>query len=117
MAATWRPIRTTLDGVEPFEPHLSLLTALGVGLLIGLEREQAKPDIGGASIGGIRTYPIFALLGAVSMMLAPASPWLPLVSLAGVITLLGISYAGDVRKDLDHGLTTESSVLATFLLG
>ena len=73
MAATWPPIRTTLADVEPFEPHLSLLTALAVGLLIGLEREQAKADTGGASIGGVRTYPIFALIGAVSTMLANAS--------------------------------------------
>ena len=42
MAATWPPIRTTLAAVEPFEPHLSLATALAVGLLIGLER-----DVGG----------------------------------------------------------------------
>ncbi len=103
--------------MEPFEPHLSLLTALAVGLLIGLEREQAKADIGGAAIGGVRTYPIIALLGAVSAMLESTSMWLPLVALGGVITLLAISYAGDVRNGRDHGLTTETSVLATFLFG
>lgn len=103
--------------MEPFEPHLSLLTALAVGLLIGLEREQVKQETGGAPLGGIRTYPIFALVGALSTMLAPASMWLPLVALGGVITLLGIAYAGDVRNGRDHGLTTESSVLVTFLLG
>jgi uncharacterized membrane protein (DUF4010 family) len=103
--------------VEPFEPHLSLLTALAVGLLIGLEREQVKADTGGAAIGGIRTYPIFALIGALSTMLESSSMWLPLVALGGVITLLAISYAGDVRKGSEHGMTTEASVLATFLLG
>ncbi|HEY5944983.1 MAG TPA: MgtC/SapB family protein [Kofleriaceae bacterium] len=103
--------------MEPFEPHLSLLTALAVGLLIGLEREQAKQDIGHASIGGVRTYPIFALTGALAMMLETASMWLPLVALAGVVTLLAISYAGDVRKGADHGLTTETSVVATYLIG
>jgi uncharacterized membrane protein (DUF4010 family) len=117
VAATWRSIRTTLDDVEPFEPHLSLLAALAVGLLIGLEREQVKTETGGGAIGGIRTYPIFALIGALSTMLENASMWLPLVALAGVITLLAISYAGDVRNGAEHGLTTEASVLATFLLG
>jgi uncharacterized membrane protein (DUF4010 family) len=103
--------------VEPFEPHLSLATAVAVGLLIGLEREQSKPTTGGAAFAGIRTYPLFALTGGVSVLLAPASPWLPLVALAGVIALVGISYAGDVRKGNDHGVTTEISAIATFLLG
>lgn len=116
--------------MEPFEPHLSLLTALGVGLLVGLEREQAKHDIHPESpspmghvhlrsttLGGARTYPIFALVGALATMLEPASMWLPLVALAGLITLLAISYAGDVRKGSDHGLTTEASAVATYLLG
>ena len=103
--------------MERFEPHLSLLTALAVGLLIGLEREQSKPTSGSAQIGGIRTYPIFALIGALSTMLAPASGWLPLVALGGMITFVAIAYASDVRKGSDHGLTTEVSVVATFLLG
>lgn len=103
--------------MEPFEPHLSLLTALAVGLLVGLEREQAKPTIGGAAFAGIRTYPIFALVGALSMMLSRASMWLPLVALGGMIALVAISYAADVRKGGDHGMTTEASIVATYLLG
>ncbi len=103
--------------MEPFEPHLSLLTALAVGLLVGLEREQAKAEIGGATLGGIRTYPIFAMIGALAMMLETASMWLPLVALGAVVTFLAISYAGDVRKGADHGLTTETSALATYLFG
>jgi uncharacterized membrane protein (DUF4010 family) len=117
MAATSPPIRTTLAAVEPFEPHLSLATALAVGLLIGLEREQSKASSGSAPIGGIRTYPIFALIGAVSMLLAPASGWMPLIALGGVVVFVGIAYASDVRKGTDHGLTTEVSVVATYLLG
>lgn len=103
--------------MEPFEPHLSLLTALAVGLLIGLEREQAKTASGSAQIGGIRTYPIFALIGALAMMLAPASGWLPLVALVGIVVFVAIVYAHDVRSGNDHGLTTEVSVIATYLLG
>jgi uncharacterized membrane protein (DUF4010 family) len=118
-AATWPGIRTTLAGVEPFEPHLALLTALAVGILIGLEREQVKAnDVGaGAAFAGIRTYPIFALIGAVSMLLMPASPWIPLVALLGVIALVGVHYAFDIRRDHEHGVTTEAAVIMTFLLG
>lgn len=103
--------------MEPFEPHLSLLTALAVGLLIGLEREQVKDTHGGSAFAGIRTYPIIALTGALAMILEPGSMWLPLVVLAGIIVLVAISYAADVRAGRDHGLTTEASILATYLLG
>jgi len=103
--------------VQPFEPHLSLLAALAVGLLIGLEREQAKPNSGSAPIGGIRTYPIFSLVGALSTLLAATIPRLPLVALLGVFALVSIAYTSDVRAGPDHGMTTEISVVATFLLG
>jgi uncharacterized membrane protein (DUF4010 family) len=103
--------------VEPYETHIALATALAVGLLVGLEREQTKPDRPGASLGGVRTYPIIALIGALATMLEPASMWLPLIALGGVFALVALSYASDVRRDRDHGATTEVSVIATYLLG
>ena len=39
------------------------------------------------------------------------------VALGGVIALVAISYAGEVRRDGDHGMTTEASVVAVYLLG
>jgi len=104
-------------GVEPYETHLALATALGVGLLVGLEREQTKPERGGSQLGGVRTYPIFALVGALATLLEPASMWLPLVALLGVFGLVAVSYAADVKRDADHGMTTEISVIAVYLLG
>ena len=116
--------------MEAYENHLSLATALAVGLLIGLEREQSKEEhaasaleagakVGTRSLGGVRTYPIFALVGALAMKLEPASMWLQLVALAGVIALVVVSYAADVRSGAnpDHGVTTEASIIATYLLG
>lgn len=103
--------------MEPYETHIALATALAVGLLVGLEREQSKPDRPGSSLGGVRTYPIIALVGALATMLEPASMWLPLIALAGVFALVAISYASDVRRDRDHGATSEISVIATYLLG
>ena len=106
--------------VEPYEEHFALGTAVAVGLLIGLEREQTRPEQGeqGASLfAGVRTYPIIALIGGLATMLEAASMWLPLIALAGVIALVAISYANDVKAGRDHGVTTEASVIATYLLG
>ncbi len=106
--------------VESYENHIALATALAVGLLIGLERQQSRDDRKGSSIAGVRTYPIFALVGALATLLEPASMWLPLIALLGVFALVAISYAADVRRSTegeDHGVTTEISVIATYLLG
>jgi uncharacterized membrane protein (DUF4010 family) len=103
--------------VETYETHLGLATAVAVGLLIGLEREQSRPDRPGSSFAGIRTYPIFALIGGLATILEPASMWLPLIALSGVIALVAISYAANVRTHHDHGVTSEASVLVTYLLG
>jgi len=43
--------------------------------------------------------------------------WLPLVALLGVFSLVAISYAADVRRDREHGMTTEISVIGTYLIG
>ncbi len=105
--------------MESYQAHLGLATAIAVGLLIGLEREQSRPegDEGKTLLGGIRTYPIFALVGGLATILAPESTWIPLVALAGVVVLVAISYADSVHKYGQHGVATEVSVIATFLLG
>ena len=103
--------------MEPYETQLALATALAVGLLIGLEREQTKAERGASQLGGVRTYPIVALTGALATLLERTSMWVPLVALAGLFALVAISYAGNIKRDQDHGMTTEVSVISTYLLG
>jgi uncharacterized membrane protein (DUF4010 family) len=106
--------------MDTYEPFVAVGIALAAGLLIGLEREQSQgPDADqGSFIGGVRTYPLFALLGAVSVLLGRGlSMWLPVFAFIGLLTLVGISYADDVKKERDRGLTSEASILMTFLLG
>ena len=61
-----------MDELGSFDNPLILgfLVALGVGLLIGLERERRKGSGPGRGAAGIRTFTIVALSGAV----AAASP-------------------------------------------
>lgn len=107
--------------MEGFEPFGSLGVALVVGVLIGFEREQSAPDDPEerhAFVGGARTYPLVALTGALSMLLArqagPAVLWLAFV---GIFAFLMIAYADVVRRDRDRGLTSEIAFIVTFLLG
>nr|WP_255291582.1 MgtC/SapB family protein [Natrinema sp. CBA1119] len=47
---------------------LRLLIAFGIGALIGLEREQAES---GGTFAGSRTFPLFALIGAIVQAFFP----------------------------------------------
>lgn len=104
--------------MERYEPFASLGLALLAGLLVGLEREQSKPkDEHRGFLGGIRTYPILALIGAVTVLLAPTlGPWPLLVAGLGLLVLVAVSYWRD--SGLGHGgITSELSALLTLLLG
>ncbi len=93
-------------------------TAIGIGLFIGLEREQhenlAQPTPHEALMG-VRTFALLSLFGWLAGLFAPSNPWLPvaaLVVVGGLVTVAIVSPFGAGR-----GLTTEVAALATFLLG
>lgn len=103
-----------------YEPLVSLGLALAVGLLIGFEREQSATADGGppAYVGGARTYPLVALVAAVASLLSrPFGVGVLLVAFAGLCAFLVIAYLDNVRREHDHGLTSEVAVILTFLLG
>jgi uncharacterized membrane protein (DUF4010 family) len=105
--------------VEDYEPFVSIALALGVGLLIGLQRQQsASQENTKGLLGGARTFPLFALAGALSMLVSrQAGTWVVGLAFAGLSVPIVIAYADDVRKEKDRGLTTEVSFVLTFLLG
>ncbi len=90
---------------------LSLSSALGLGLLVGLVRERAHAD-GPLAIAGLRTHALLALAGAVATLLGGGA--LP-VLLAAVAVLAALAYRA-TRAD-DPGLTGEVTLLLTTLLG
>ena len=106
--------------MDNYEPFLSLGLALASGFIIGQEREHSAPDPREEEsfIGGSRTYPLVSLSGAVAALVSrEQGPWVLLAAFAAVVGLLVVSYAGDVRKGLSHGLTSEVALLLSFLLG
>ncbi len=107
-----RARRGKMDGSMVSSPWFGFAVALGIGLLIGLERERSKGSGAQRRAAGIRTFALAALLGAVAGHLG--GELLALVML-GVVGLAGLSYWRD-RSD-DPGLTTEVGLLATPLLG
>lgn len=86
---------------------LGLSVALGIGLLIGAERERRNGADPSRSAAGIRTFSVAALLGAVGVLLGS-------VELLALVTLTvgaGVLVAYKRTRDLDPGLTTEFTLI------
>lgn len=90
-----------------------LAEALGIGLLIGAEREQRVSQSEVKASAGIRTFAVSALLGAVAQM----SGGVPLlaVTVIGIVLLAGLAYWRGNPENV--GLTTEIALMMTVLLG
>ncbi len=91
---------------------LNLAVALGIGLLIGAERERSKGTGPDRSSAGIRTFTITSLLGAVSFSL---NFWLLVVSIFCVMVFTAVAYFN--KRSQDPGLTTEITLVFTVILG
>jgi uncharacterized membrane protein (DUF4010 family) len=95
------------------ESWIRLAASLGIGLLIGLERERNP-----AGKAGARTFALVALLGTLSVMVADAAQaaWTVPVGLASVSAMLIVAYAR-VAPGEDPGTTTVAAAAVCFLLG
>lgn len=91
---------------------LNFAVALGIGLIIGTDRERNKSGHENNAIAGIRTFTIAALLGATSFMV---SIWLHIATLMAVVIF--VSVTNFANKDKVPGLTTAVSLLLTVILG
>ncbi|WP_064747010.1 MgtC/SapB family protein [Lysobacter antibioticus] len=91
---------------------VGLGVALGVGLLVGLERERAHRGRAARQPAGIRSFALSALIGATSMQLGDVG-----LLVAGA-TLGALVVAGYLStREHDPGLATEAAWLLTFLIG
>lgn len=109
----------SLYPTDPWSQSLtSMGVALGVGLLVGLEREQFQSKAELRRFGGIRTFGLLSLAGAVGGTLEPdLGWWMP--ALIGL--LVGITLVGSLFFDRDdeeaRGYTTVMAGLVVHFLG
>jgi uncharacterized membrane protein (DUF4010 family) len=97
-----------------FDPRLGgFAVALGVGLLVGAERERRKGTGPARKPAGIRTFAAAAIAGAVAMALGRGM--LVAAVALGFAVLAAAAYRR--ARDDDPGLTTEVALVLTALLG
>ena len=99
------------------DPHLALrfAVAIGLGMLLGLERERSKSEEGGL---GVRTFSLIALAGAVAGYLDEnlgMSGFALILFVAVVAIIVSLYWVTAMRGDT--GVTTETSALLCFTLG
>jgi uncharacterized membrane protein (DUF4010 family) len=97
-----------------------LASALIIGALVGIERERSKALSGNVGIGGVRTFILFALIGAVASWLSQelGSAWVFVAALGAVGALAVAGYVVQARvKPNAIGLTTETAAIGVCLLG
>ena len=95
------------------EPLLTLAVALGIGLLLGAERERRKGRGPSREAAGVRTFALVALLGGLAAQVggeAVVAAALLFVGAAAIVSYL------DTDRD-DPGMTTEVALVVAFLLG
>ncbi len=94
--------------------------ALAIGALVGLEREKKKEIEGDIGVGGLRTFILIAMTGAVGGWLTQVlgSPWILIAALLAVALGVVAGYAiQGLRNPRFYGMTTEVAAVVVCLLG
>lgn len=87
---------------------LKMAVAVGIGMLVGLEREWSNKDV------GIRTFAIVSMLG---MLAAIISQQIAITSLIGVFLLVIAMNGRSIITTRSLEITTSAALMATYLLG
>src|SRR5947208_2607225 len=92
----------------------SLGISLGLGLLVGLQRERTD-----AGFAGFRTFPLVTVLGTVCGLLGRSfGGW---IMAAGLVSLSGLMIVANIKEQskgqVDPGMTTEAAMLLMFGVG
>ncbi len=95
-------------------PLEAFATALGIGLLIGMERER-RPD----SAAGLRTFALVSMLGCLFALLGEKTggPWLLAVGLLVVSVTMVASNFSTQQEEQYRGFTSEAAIVITYGLG
>src|SRR5690606_7628491 len=88
-----------------------MLSALGCGLLIGLERERHKNNNNEQSFAGLRSFTITALLGASCFLLRLY------IGVIGAVAVSLFCVYSLFQQKQDIGSTTELAFLMTYIIG
>jgi len=116
------PARPRSGRSAPCLYHLPVLThaiealglAVGLGLLVGLQRERAD-----SRLAGLRTFPLITVFGVLCALLSQTfGGWVFAGSFAALAAVVVIGNLMAARREQYHpGITTEIAILVMFAVG
>ena len=95
----------------------SLLIALALGFLIGLQRNISFNEENIKSFAGSRTFALISLIGYISVVLSKYFSFLIYVTFFGVFLLITSAYLVKIIKYQKQGSTTHFAAILAFLIG
>lgn len=95
------------SGHYPASPiALRMAVAIGIGMLVGMEREWSNKDV------GVRSFAIVALLGMLASVL---SSNIVIASLIGVLLLVAAMNTRSILTDRSLEITTSAALIVNYL--
>jgi uncharacterized membrane protein (DUF4010 family) len=92
--------------------------SLGLGLLVGLQRERSE-----SRLGGLRTFPLVTIFGTITALIAQAvTGWVIAAGLVSLAVMILIGNLGAMHHDASgttdrSGVTTEIAMLVMYSIG
>lgn len=110
-------IETENFQITQTEFYIRILLTLGIGFVIGLEREHASLSRQEEIFAGLRTFVMVSLMGFLCMMLSVLfSYWILIAGLLGLSAIVSVSYWISASRG-QLGGTTELTTFLVFILG
>ncbi|MEK7672677.1 MAG: MgtC/SapB family protein [Patescibacteria group bacterium] len=91
--------------------------AVALASLIGLEREHRNQLNNSQNFGGVRTFTLIGLFGALSYVFSRYVPALFLIFTIGFLVLIIVAYVITNRYEKNHGLTSEIASILVYMTG
>lgn len=100
--------------VDVQEAFLALGVSLGLGLLVGLQRERGHPHV-----AGLRTFALIAVLGTGAAIVSESyGGWALAAAMGGVAAAMVVGNMFMLqRSGMPPGVTTEIAILMMFVVG
>jgi uncharacterized membrane protein (DUF4010 family) len=92
----------------PVDISTKLAITIGIGMLVGLEREWSQKDL------GTRTFTIAAMAGTLSILTAAPVAY---ITFAGVLLIILLTGLRNIHDGKPVETTTSAALIATFVLG
>jgi len=97
----------------PLDLYLRIGIALGLGLLVGAQRQKVDK-----APGGIRTFALIAVFGSISALLADEfGQWLLAAAFLSLTGLIILANWLEAKKDPEHGAGITSEIAALLMFG